>query len=211
MVCRKHHFTMHILHFLVSESLWESATFLLISTYQCGRYNLILKCELLNGICYRLLHTCKIRLFCNWRLQTPFVAGEEGCTCVSANNKHFISIECDGKVTKKCLVNVVLAGHMVGYLIVVDIEKNQNTCQVNEWAWLMSVVYVYGTAGLSGEAMLLHSSRVVACVHACSKLCMVKNLAKICQQQIRTTFNSGFKGLSKTNTNSVRKLFQLRI
>ena len=87
---------------------------------------------------------------------------------VSANNKHFISIECDGKATKKCLVNVVLAGHMVGHLIVVDIEKNQNTCQVNEWTWLMSVVYVYGTAGLPGEAMLLHSSRVVACAHACS-------------------------------------------
>ena len=207
MVCRKHHFTMHILHFLVSESLWESATFLLISTYQCGRYNLILKCELLNGICYRLLHTCKIRLFCNWRLQTPFVAGEEGCTCVSANNKHFISIECDGKATKKCLVNVVLAGHGGSFDCCWYREEPKHIymCQVNEWAWLMSVVYL--TLQASGEAMLLHSSIVVACVHACSKLW----LKKICRQLIRTNFNSWFKGLSKTNTNSARKLFQLRI
>ena len=40
--------------------------------------------------------------------------------CDSANNKHFFSIECDGKATKNCLVSVVLAGHMVGHLIVVD-------------------------------------------------------------------------------------------
>ena len=47
--------------------------------------------------------------------------------CDSANNKHFISVECDGKATKNCLVNVVLAGHMVGHLIVGDRKLTSNT------------------------------------------------------------------------------------
>ena len=47
--------------------------------------------------------------------------------CVSANNKHLFSIECDGKATKKCLFNVVLAGHMVSHLIVVDRKLTSNT------------------------------------------------------------------------------------
>ena len=75
----------------------------------------------------------------------------------------------------------------------------------------MSVVYIYGTAGLSGEAMLLHGSGVVVCAR--SKL-LLKYLAGYFNHKFKISsinFNSGFKGLNKTNTNSARKLFQLRI
>ena len=60
----------------------------------------------------------------------------------------------------------------------------------------------HSTAGLSGEAMLLYGSRVIAC--ACSELWLKYHT------EIRTDFNLAFKGLKghvfATSLNSVREM-----
>ena len=64
------------------------------------------------------------------------------------------SLECNGKATKKCLVNIVLAGHGgMGHLIVVDRKLTSDTCTwYSDWLVVHTIVDI-----MEGGKQLLYA------------------------------------------------------